>query len=242
MTIEDTERRLAAFDAASEGLNSLQNIKTTASEKATVFGAYTTTTDEDGVPLPPPPMTSEEREEFTTVLEDNGYIDQDIGVVSFQNPQVLVKATRKEIDALYLRLGETLEHLPPVAAMNFNNALMKDNNLKSIVNNVKNSDIESLCLNTNDLRHQGILHLADIVRNTPNLQKLNCVNLLNPPPTEACRALVEAIEASTSLIKCEFEFRDIEFKDRVSAALKRNHLATFKERRKKKKVPTATLR
>jgi len=119
--------------------------------------------------------------------------------------------------------------------VNLNGCALNDEFIAHLCPVLMELQLEVLTLESNDIRKDGVLLLADVIRRSPKLRVFKMTNQRNPVPTIAYERLIEALKESPSLLTISVDFREQLQKDQVYRITRSNHEKLRIARRNKKR-------
>merc|ERR550534_1261701 len=122
-----------------------------------------------------------------------------------------------------------------LTAVNLNGCGLNDKFMAYLCPVLMELQLEELTLESNDIRKNGVLHLAKVVRGSPKLRVFKMTNQRNPVPTIAYEQLFQALKESSSLVKISVDFREQLHKDQVFRITRSNQEKLRIARREAKK-------
>lgn len=119
--------------------------------------------------------------------------------------------------------------------VNLNGCALNDEFIEYLCPVLMELQLEVLSLESNDIRKDGVLHLAEVIRRSPKLRVFRMTNQRHPVPTIAYERLFEALKESSSLLTISVDFREQLQKDQVYRITRSNHEKLRIARREKKR-------
>lgn len=107
--------------------------------------------------------------------------------------------------------------------VNMNGCALNDEFLEYLCPVLMELQLEVLSLESNNIRKDGVLLLAEVIRRSPKLRVFKMTNQRHPVPTIAYERLFEALKESSSLLTISVDFREQLQKDQVYRITRSNH-------------------
>jgi len=123
-----------------------------------------------------------------------------------------------------------------LTAVNLNGCGLNDKFIAYLCPVLMELQLEELTLESNDIRKNGVFHLAKVIRSSPKLRVFKMTNQKNPVPTIAYERLFEALKGSSSLLKISVDFREQLHKDQVFRITRSNQEKLRIARRESKRT------
>jgi len=162
--------------------------------------------------------------------------------INLNGSQFLHTAKEKDKEVFVSTVCQLFKRKSKFEAVKFNYGALNEQNIVQIAESLQNCDsLQEVYFDSNDFGDTGVRALIDLM--DAHKETLTTLSMQNLPKwqilsTDLLREFVEAIERCTALVKLGFdlkEFRHLEYKDRVSKALKRNSEIARVSRLKRKR-------